>query len=152
MNEDFSEKSYLESNADVAAAVKAGQFTLGWEHYEKYGRLEGRSLRLQHSGLSEAMLTGEQSKEMGHINPFPRFEQRRPSAQTAVDVFGGRWASDLTPVLGVTGTGHVPLFQNAARPQEAAKTLAWISQTILRQGIVTLTSSGDVGPGGRLPC
>jgi hypothetical protein len=50
-----------------------------------------------------------------------RFEQRAPSVQTAVDVFEGRWASDLAPVLGVSGTGQVPLFEGDDRPALAAR-------------------------------
>jgi hypothetical protein len=54
-------------------------------------------------------------------NPFIRFEQRPPSAQTAIDVFRDRWASDLSPVLGVSGTGNVPLFEGDDRPALAAQ-------------------------------
>ena len=51
---------------------------------------------------------------------FVRFERRAPSAQTAVDVFRGRWASDLAKVLSVDGTGPNHLFDQDLRPQQLA--------------------------------
>lgn len=38
----FDEAAYLEANPDVAAAVAAGHFASGYEHYEAAGRAEGR--------------------------------------------------------------------------------------------------------------
>lgn len=38
----FDEPAYLDANPDVAAAVAAGQFASGAEHYEVAGRAEGR--------------------------------------------------------------------------------------------------------------
>jgi hypothetical protein len=42
----FSESEYLTLYPDVAAAVKAGTFKSGYEHYEKHGKSEGRSINL----------------------------------------------------------------------------------------------------------
>ena len=39
----FDEHYYLEMNPDVAAAVAAGQFATGYDHYIEYGQFEGRS-------------------------------------------------------------------------------------------------------------
>lgn len=41
----FDETEYLAANPDVAAAVRGSGFRSGREHYEKYGRTEGRNLR-----------------------------------------------------------------------------------------------------------
>lgn len=41
----FNEEEYLSENPDVAAAVKAGRFGSGHEHYQKYGEREGRMLK-----------------------------------------------------------------------------------------------------------
>lgn len=41
----FDEAYYLSCYPDVAAAVANGQFQRGWDHYERYGQLEGRSTR-----------------------------------------------------------------------------------------------------------
>ncbi|MGF6923391.1 class I SAM-dependent methyltransferase [Paraburkholderia sp. 40] len=40
----YSENSYLTNNPDVAAAVDAGQFKSGAEHYIRYGKSEGRQI------------------------------------------------------------------------------------------------------------
>ena len=42
--EQFVEADYLDANPDVAAAVKAGQFQRGRDHYEIHGKKEGRML------------------------------------------------------------------------------------------------------------
>jgi hypothetical protein len=39
----FDEHYYLETNPDVAAAVAAGKFATGYDHYIKYGQFEGRN-------------------------------------------------------------------------------------------------------------
>lgn len=39
----FDEDCYLSENPDVAAAVKAGNFQSGFEHYSKHGHLENRN-------------------------------------------------------------------------------------------------------------
>jgi hypothetical protein len=41
---DFDEQDYLAANPDVASAVGKGQFRSGWEHFETFGRKEGRPL------------------------------------------------------------------------------------------------------------
>jgi predicted SAM-dependent methyltransferase len=41
----FNEDEYLEANPDVAAAVKGKVFCSGREHYELYGKAEGRMLK-----------------------------------------------------------------------------------------------------------
>jgi len=41
----FVEGAYLLCNRDVLAAVNRGDFTSGFEHYQKHGRREGRPLR-----------------------------------------------------------------------------------------------------------
>jgi GT2 family glycosyltransferase len=38
----FPEETYLRLNPDVLMAVSAGKFRSGWEHYEHFGRSEGR--------------------------------------------------------------------------------------------------------------
>lgn len=42
-NLDFNEAYYLKAHPDVAAAVAAGQFTSGRQHWELYGKAEGRA-------------------------------------------------------------------------------------------------------------
>lgn len=50
----------------------------------------------------------------------PRFEERAPSAQTAIDIFAGDWAGDLSRILPVNGTGRLDLFDADQRPKHAA--------------------------------
>ena len=52
-----------------------------------------------------------------------KFELRQPSPQTAVDIFAGKWASDLSKVCSVVGTGHMDLFVADGRPKMAAGSL-----------------------------
>jgi hypothetical protein len=40
----FNEKAYLDANPDVAAAVKAGVYATGWQHFISTGSVEGRAL------------------------------------------------------------------------------------------------------------
>lgn len=47
----FNETAYLAANADVAAAVRAGTFVDGYEHYLLFGQFEGR-VALNTSGTS----------------------------------------------------------------------------------------------------
>jgi hypothetical protein len=52
-----------------------------------------------------------------------KFELRYPSPQTAVDIFAGKWASDLSKVCPVVGTGDADLFVADGRPKMAAGAL-----------------------------
>jgi len=52
-----------------------------------------------------------------------KFEVRRPSAQNAVEIFAGRWASDLSKVCDVNGAGNADLFVSDPRPKMAADAL-----------------------------
>lgn len=49
----FDEKNYLDANPDVKKAVSEKQFSSGLEHWESYGKMEGRSLSAQEPNLSE---------------------------------------------------------------------------------------------------
>ncbi len=41
----FSEREYLHCNPDVREAIRRGELSSGWEHYQAIGRSEGRRLR-----------------------------------------------------------------------------------------------------------
>lgn len=51
-SQEFVETLYLQANADVRAAVDAGHFRTGREHYELHGRSEGRALKPHAQSLS----------------------------------------------------------------------------------------------------
>jgi hypothetical protein len=128
MEHPFDEMGYLHANPDVAEAVKAGQFATGRQHYDLYGRSEGRdgaidalAGRPAESPQAATPPASARASSDSPATPFIRFEERPPSAQASIDIFRGRWASDLSAVLGVDGTGNVPLFQGDDRPLLAAK-------------------------------
>lgn len=52
-----------------------------------------------------------------------KFESRPPSPQTAMDVFKGRWAGDLSPLLAIEPSGPDPLYTDDVRPAAAAAAL-----------------------------
>jgi SAM-dependent methyltransferase len=54
---------------------------------------------------------------------FQKFEQRAPADQNAVDLFRGKWASNLSQVCAVSETGEHNLFTGDERPLLAAKAL-----------------------------
>ena len=76
--------------------------------------LDGRGLK-----KARALTTGGGKRRMAER----KFELRYPSPQTAVDIFAGKWASDLSKVCPVVGTGQADLFVGDGRPIQAAKTL-----------------------------
>ena len=66
--ERFDEDAYLEANKDVAEAVKAGRESSGRNHYETWGRHEGRPLRSRAGEILKYV-----SKEMRGIEIGPYF-------------------------------------------------------------------------------
>jgi hypothetical protein len=54
---------------------------------------------------------------------FSKFEHRYPAHQNAVDLFTGKWASDLSKVAAIDGTGGADLFAADPRPGMAALAL-----------------------------
>lgn len=53
-----------------------------------------------------------------------KFEQRAPRRQNEIDIFAGRWASDLSEIAPGTVSGAVPHFAADMRPREAMQALA----------------------------
>ena len=54
---------------------------------------------------------------------FQKFELRAPSHQNAVEIFDGKWASDLSEVCPGLRAGQTPLFTHDPRPRDAARLL-----------------------------
>ena len=54
---------------------------------------------------------------------FEKFELRYPAHQNGVDLFAGKWASDLGKVRSIIGTGAIDLFVADTRPAIAAAAL-----------------------------
>ncbi|MBV8069772.1 MAG: class I SAM-dependent methyltransferase [Acidobacteriaceae bacterium] len=62
------------------------------------------------------------SREYARI-PFEKFEHRFPTHQNAVDLFRGKWASNLGSVSSISDPGAVDLFHADPRPRLAAEAL-----------------------------
>jgi SAM-dependent methyltransferase len=73
--ENFDEKAYLTANPDVADAVRSGKIKSGRLHFNKFGKKEGRMIRLPPSILSEA-----KKKKLQRIKPLLR--QDMPFSET----------------------------------------------------------------------
>ncbi len=57
---DFDEETYLRYNPDVRAAVQAGAFRSGRDHYEHYGKGEGRPCHhVAHTGHGQVVITSD---------------------------------------------------------------------------------------------
>jgi hypothetical protein len=57
------------------------------------------------------------------MSSFAKFELRAPHPQNAVDIFSGRWASDLGKVMPGLRAGDADLFVHDGRPGMAAQKL-----------------------------
>ena len=69
---------------------------------------------------------------------FDKFEIGFPSHQAAVNLFAGKWASDLSKVAQVVGTGSADLFVEDPRPGMAAKALGDTSGRLNGMSILEL--------------
>jgi hypothetical protein len=84
--EAFDEAAYLRGNPDVAAAVAAGKLKSGRQHFDRYGHAEGRFLAFE--------------------APFSFYETRPPAPTNALDLFAGRWSSDIPGYPGYGAADH----------------------------------------------
>lgn len=82
----FDEAGYLRANPDVAAAVAAGKLKSGRAHFDRYGHAEGRQLVIE--------------------APFTAYETRAPSSRNALDLFAGRWSTDIPGYPGYGAGEH----------------------------------------------
>src|ERR1035437_5953565 len=78
---DFSEGDYLALNPDVARAVARGEFENGRQHFEQYGKGEGRAFR----ATSIQKLMGD----------TPIFSGDYPQHQNALNIFGKTWVTAM---------------------------------------------------------
>ncbi len=66
--QNFDEAAYLAANPDVAAAVAAGHLSSGKQHYDLYGKREGRPVRFRR-GLDDL-----RAGKMERLQPFLRLD------------------------------------------------------------------------------
>ncbi|MBD2043118.1 hypothetical protein [Microcoleus sp. FACHB-672] len=84
----FDESFYLESNLDVAEAVKSGAFSSGFAHFKEYGRFEGRDpnelfntgFYLETNPDVAAAVETNKITAFDHFIKFGQFEERDPSS------------------------------------------------------------------------
>ncbi|KPF86220.1 hypothetical protein IP70_07815 [alpha proteobacterium AAP38] len=113
----FSEQGYLAVNPDVAAAVTAGVFASGWQHYQYYGQMEGRSTTAlfdtnwyltQNPDVSAVVAAGGMTA-MGHFMTYGWREGRDPSAAFDVSAYLERHtdiaAAGVNPLVHLLGWG-----------------------------------------------
>jgi SAM-dependent methyltransferase len=67
-DDNFDEAAYLASNTDVAAAIAAGHFASGRQHFDLYGRREKRTIRLTRD------VDALRAKKMERLRPFLRLD------------------------------------------------------------------------------
>ncbi len=103
--DNFDEAAYLRANPDVAAAVNGGKLTSGREHFDRHGHAEGRQLALE--------------------APFSSYDIRAPSHRNALNLFAGRWSTDIPgyPGYGTADHFHAPLI--AAFLKNAGDVRGW---------------------------
>ncbi|MBD2182914.1 NHL repeat-containing protein [Planktothrix sp. FACHB-1355] len=83
----FDEKFYLNSNPDVASALINGLFNSGLDHFNAYGRFEGRdpsalfntSFYLERNADVATAVESDRITAYDHFQQFGRFEGRDPS-------------------------------------------------------------------------
>lgn len=78
--DNFEEQGYLQANPDVAAAVRAGQFASGREHFDRFGKNEKRKVF-----LSKARLAEEKAKKKERIRPLLRSDMPSIETETGFD-------------------------------------------------------------------
>ncbi|SDG56430.1 Hemolysin-type calcium-binding repeat-containing protein [Thalassobaculum litoreum DSM 18839] len=110
----FDEERYLAANADVAAAVGAGQFVSGRAHYEATGVLENRdgassfafdeTFYLEiYTDVAAAVAAGQFASALQHFEAIGKSEGRTPSA-----MFDGDWyLAQNTDVLTAFAAGDI---------------------------------------------
>lgn len=64
--DNFDEAAYLRQNSDVAAAIKAGMFKSGWDHFVKVGQQEKRRQRL------DAAIAQARARKLDKVRPHLR--------------------------------------------------------------------------------
>lgn len=99
----FDEAGYLSANPDVAQAVRAGKIKSGRQHFEKFGRAEGRAMRIAAGDLS-AM----RAAKIVRLEPLLRTDMTRVEKDGKLDFLTRELAaqSAIVDVEAVSGHGY----------------------------------------------
>lgn len=57
----WNDEDYLRINTDAAAAVASGDYANGWDHYQKHGRDEGRTISQLHQDIGQGDIYFDES-------------------------------------------------------------------------------------------
>lgn len=130
----FDETMYLARNTDVAAAVRTGTLSSGWDHFRLYGEKEGRDPNAlfdvdyylaQNSDVAAIVARGE-TTAWAHYNNYGWKEGRDPSAffntRAYLDQNDDVTASGLNPLLHFLHVGAA----DGRMAQLSNPTLDWI--------------------------
>jgi hypothetical protein len=98
----FNEEKYLNENNDVFDAVKKGDFKSGLEHYEKFGKEEGRKANFLRSPDSSISHISSKILECNNstTKPNPILNIDRPATilinNFKINIFG--WIASCDPI------------------------------------------------------
>lgn len=99
----FDEAGYLSANPDVARAVRTGRMKSGRAHFEKFGRAEGRAMRIA-SGDLDAM----RARKIAKLAPLLRTDMACTEKNGKLDFLTRELAaqSAIVDVEAVSGHGY----------------------------------------------
>lgn len=99
----FDEAGYLSANPDVALAVRAGRLKSGRTHFEKFGRAEGRLMR-----LADGDLPALRAAKMRRLAPLLRTDMERVDRDGKADFLTPELAAAaaIAEVENVSGHGY----------------------------------------------
>jgi len=100
-SERFDEEAYLRANPDVAAAVKNGQLQSGRQHFELFGRNEGR--RLHHTSRDAGQILEAKKRKLQKILPLLRDDLPHVAHEDHFDFL----TDDLRNEFNITDTDNV---------------------------------------------
>lgn len=100
---DFDEAGYLSANPDVAQAVRAGRIKSGRQHFDKFGRAEGRSMRIASGDLSVM-----RAAKIARLEPLLRTDMTRVEKDGKLDFLTRELAAQtaIVDVEAVSGHGY----------------------------------------------
>lgn len=96
---EVAEAAYLKANTDVARAVESGQFRSGLQHYEKFGKAEGRTWgEREDTSAADPDLSEAKATKLKRIEPLLLEEMPRIRTASAYDFLTEEMQSEFSIV------------------------------------------------------
>ncbi len=113
----FNEQAYLAVNPDVAEAVRLGKMRSGWNHFKKFGHIEGRRQKVAEDELAtpenfdearylavnpdvrQAIELGQFLSARAHFDEFGRTQGRRQRRASDIPAMRARKLAAVRPLL-----------------------------------------------------